>query len=312
MTACIHDDEFDTSESVVRALLREQGPHWADHELTLLDGTGTSNALWRIDDRTGAPVALVRLPRTPGAVSSVTAEAAVLPALAASTLPSVVQIPGLLHTGQPSGAFPEPWLVTNWIDGTDAWEARATVDEAGPALAHDLAAVVRAISELHDVPAPDRPAGRRGGPLAPLLEMLDRWLTDPQWQAAAHLDVRAIRRLTDEARELVDDPTPHGFVHGDLIPGNLLLGGTHLAAVIDWGGAGYGDPAQDLDPAWAVFDQPARAVFREILEVDEPTWIRARAFALEHAVGGTLYYRPRRHPLGDVMARSLERILAER
>jgi hypothetical protein len=52
-------------------------------------------------------------------------------------------------------------------------------------------------------------------------------------------------------------------------------------------------------------------VFREIVEADDATWIRARTFELEHAVGGVLYYLPRRHALGDVMACTLERILQE-
>lgn len=34
-----------------------------------------------------------------------------------------------------------------------------------------------------------------------------------------------------------------------------------------------------------------------------------RTFELEHVVGGVLYYVPKQHPLGDVMARTLERIL---
>jgi hypothetical protein len=53
-----------------------------------------------------------------------------------------------------------------------------------------------------------------------------------------------------------------------------------------------------------------RATFREVLGADDAAWLRGRTFELEHAVGGVLYYLPRRHPLGDVMARTLERILA--
>jgi hypothetical protein len=42
---------------------------------------------------------------------------------------------------------------------------------------------------------------------------------------------------------------------------------------------------------------------------DDSTWVRARTIELQHAVGGVLYYVPRRHALGDVMARTLHRIL---
>jgi hypothetical protein len=75
--------------------------------------------------------------------------------------------------------------------------------------------------------------------------------------------------------------------------------------------AAKADPAQDLAPAWALFDKGSRRVFREAVEVDEATWLRARTFELEHAVGGVLYYMPRRHPLGDLMARTLRRILED-
>jgi hypothetical protein len=67
--------------------------------------------------------------------------------------------------------------------------------------------------------------------------------------------------------------------------------------------------AQDLAPAWAVLEARGRAVFREAVGADEASWIRGRTFELEHAVGGVLSYVPRRHPLGDVMARTLDRIL---
>ena len=38
----------------------------------------------------------------------------------------------------------------------------------------------------------------------------------------------------------MDEPVVEGFVHGDLIPGNLLVDGGRLGAIIDWGGAGRG------------------------------------------------------------------------
>ena len=51
------------------------------------------------------------------------------------------------------------------------------------------------------------------------------------------------------------------LVHGDLIPGNLLVAGGRLTSVLDWGGLGAGDPAQDLDPAWSVLDEAGAAAF---------------------------------------------------
>ena len=308
MNGRIHDDEVDTSEPVVRALLAAQQPAWADHDLVLLGGTGTSNALWRVD-ADGTPTGVVRLPRTPGAEQSIRTEHALLPFLARTDLP--LRVPALSHAGEPTSDFPLRWAATDWIAGTDAWAARAQVDAAGPAMASAIAQAVRAISAIDGAPVAARKPGRRGGPLEPLLAVLDRWLGDPDLSAAERLPIGPIRRLAAEAAELIGEPVPTVFLHGDLIPGNLLVAGSRISAVLDWGGAGLGDPADDLVAAWAVLDTPARSVFRTDLDVDDATWIRARTFALEQAVGGVLYYGPRRHPLGDVMARTLDRIVAE-
>lgn len=178
-----------------------------------------------------------------------------------------------------------------------------------PRLGEDLARAVSSIGTITDADVRPRSAGSRGGPLGPLIDALDRWLTEPG--AADRIDVPAVTRLADQARELIDEPVTPGFVHGDLIPGNLLVDRGRLSAVIDWGGAGIGDPAQDLAPAWAVLSPKDRPAFREIVGADDAAWIRGRTFELEHAIGGVLYYEPKGHVLGDIMARTLDRILAE-
>ena len=48
-------------------------------------------------------------------------------------------------------------------------------------------------------------------------------------------------------------------MHGDLLPGNLLVVDGRLSAVIDFGGLNVGDPACDLQPAWNVFAGDSRA-----------------------------------------------------
>ena len=95
---------------------------------------------------------------------------------------------------------------------------------------------------------------------------------------------------------------PPRWVHGDLMDGNLLVRQGRLVAVIDWGGCKAGDPAIDLVAAWSLFDEPSRAVFRERLGfVDEPMWLRGRAWAVSAAVQALPYYRDT-NP--DIVARS--------
>ena len=306
MTERIHDEELDTSEPVVRALLGAQCPELSGRPMTRLSNSGTTNALWRLRGGFGDGDCVVRLPRKPDGERSVLIEHELLPALAMTPLARTVAVPTLLHSGVPPEAFPLHWAVTDWIGGEDAWSAR---DRQAGDLAVELARVVRTIRNLEGLPAPARAAGSRGGPMNALLERLGRWLDDPSWSAHDLIDVALVRRIAAEAAE-VEWESPC-FVHGDLIPGNLLTRDGRLSAVIDWGGAGHGDPAQDLTPAWAVLDAGDRAVFRRELEVDQAAWIRGRTIALEQAVGGVLYYVPRGHALGDVMARTLDRIVAD-
>lgn len=81
-----------------------------------------------------------------------------------------------------------------------------------------------------------------------------------------------------------------GWVHGDLEPGNLLVEGGRLAAVIDFAGLGLGDLAVDLLPAWSLFDEPARRAFRSAIEADDDLWARGRGWALTTALVALPYY----------------------
>ena len=310
MSERIHDDEPDTTERIVRALLDSECPQWARSPVEYLATSGTDNAMWRIrlDDE---PDLVVRLPRRPHAAARVVQEMQQLGQLERCAIRAVVDTPSVRHVGRPHDAFPHPWSVLEWIDGADAWSLRADLErQPGGAVADQLARAVVAIGAIEGVDGPPRQPGVRGGPLGPLLDRLSRWLDDPEWSAAHLIDTASVQRLADEAREIVDEPVTTGFVHGDLIPGNLLFHGGRLTAIIDWGGAGYGDTTQDLAPAWSVLSEADRPAFREAVGADDPAWIRGRTFELEHAVGGVLYYVPKGHPLGDVMARTLDRLLA--
>jgi len=71
------------------------------------------------------------------------------------------------------------------------------------------------------------------------------------------------------------------WIHGDLHPGNILIDGDRLSAVIDFGDVTSGDPAYDLAAGWLAFDAEGRHVFRRATggRYDDATWVRARAWA---------------------------------
>ncbi len=74
------------------------------------------------------------------------------------------------------------------------------------------------------------------------------------------------------------------WIHGDLHPGNLLISGGRLSAVIDFGDLTAGDPATDLSVIW-MLAASARSTFfastrGQFNTIDEDTWIRGRGCAL--------------------------------
>ena len=304
----LHDDEADTGLDVVIDLLRRQAPGLARLPLAPMSSagpsTGTDNVLYRL-----GPDLIVRMPRTASAATGVHTEVRLLPHLSRA-LPTA--IPEVIHEGAASERYPHPWAVLRWLPGVDAWTARAGLTGTqGMRLAEDLAQLVTALWEVpraaYEGAVPTRGPGRRGGGLAALTDDVQEWLAE----ADGLVDVDAVRGSWQESLAAADWDGRTVLSHGDLIPGNLLVQGDRLSAVIDWGGAGAGDPALDLIPAWDVLDGQAAARFREAVAVDDDSWLRARGYSLQQAVTGVVYYTPRRHPLADVMRRALEAILRD-
>jgi aminoglycoside phosphotransferase (APT) family kinase protein len=100
------------------------------------------------------------------------------------------------------------------------------------------------------------------------------------------------------------------WVHGDLMPGNLIVRDGRLRGVIDFSATGVGDPACDLIPAWNLFSATGRAAFRAELLVDDAMWSRARGFALMKGLIALPYYKDTnpgmaaiaRYTIGEVLA----------
>jgi aminoglycoside phosphotransferase (APT) family kinase protein len=108
--------------------------------------------------------------------------------------------------------------------------------------------------------------------------------------ALRDLDVPGGADLWAAALRLPPWAGPPVWTHGDLLPTNLLADGGRLAAVLDFGCAGVGDPACDLMPAWTLFDAASRDVFRAALDFDDATWERGRAWAFAMGIGAWHYY----------------------
>jgi aminoglycoside phosphotransferase (APT) family kinase protein len=275
----LHPDELPIDADLAASVVRRERPDWADLPLTLAGG-GSDNVMYRLGDDLA-----VRMPRTPGGVGALRKEREWMPRLAPA-LP--VRIPEPVHAGSPSAAYPLEWSVYRWIEGAPpASDTVADWERFGA----DLAEFVR---ELHrtDLMGAERTgelSWYRGGSL----RETESWVA-PAFAASRPLigdvlDLDRLERWWREALALPDSPAPHVWLHGDLRPGNLLAHDGRLHAVIDFGALSVGAP--DAEHA-AVWDLPpdARRAYWDALHLDEPTWLRARGWAVVVAMSGIPYY----------------------
>jgi aminoglycoside phosphotransferase (APT) family kinase protein len=289
----MHDDEAEIDVGLVQRLLTSQFPELASLPLREVQPTGTVNALYRIGENWCA-----RLPRVQRYAHSLERELHWLPQLSREFS---LRVPQPVAKGEPDGEFPFPWAVYDWISG-DQYADDLVSDEGRAA-----ARLARFVTELRGIAiTADAPSGGR----APLAQL------DEQTRAAIAAGkgvIDADQALTAWERALhapVWDGTPV-WIHSDLLRPNVLVDGGALHAVIDFGGAGAGDPATDVIAAWAVFGPAGRAAYREALGVDDGTWERARGIALHQAVALIPYYAVSNPPFAALGKRTLEQVLAD-
>jgi aminoglycoside phosphotransferase (APT) family kinase protein len=289
----MHENELETDASLVGRLLSAQFPHWAELPIERVPSSGTDNALYRLGDDM-----VVRLPRIDWAVEGVENAYEWLPRLA-PLLPVAVPVP--LAKGNPGRGYPWPWSVHPWLEGENPTVGAIADPDA---LAKDLAEFVGAMQRIDLTGAP--PAGR-GVPLAERDEPTRAALA----QLQGMVDTEAVTEAWEAALRTPEWSGAPVWVHGDLAPGNLLLRDCRLAAVIDFGGVGVGDPACDLMPAWNLLPPEARGVFRAALGVDDATWDRGRGWALTVALLQLPYYKDTNPPLAASSRHVIREVLAE-
>ncbi|WP_375546517.1 aminoglycoside phosphotransferase family protein [Actinophytocola gossypii] len=278
-------------DDLVRRLVAGQFPRWAGLPVRRWPSGGTVNAVYRLGDDL-----VVRLPLVRGGVEDVSAERHWLPRLAPH-LPT--SIPEVLGAGEPAEGYPWPWSVYRWLAGEPP-EAGAPTEPAR--LAEDLAAFVAA---MRGVTLPGAPTAHRGGPVATLDADTRAAIDALRGIPEEDVDHDAVTAVWEETLRAPGWDGPPVWLHADLMPGNLLVDGGRLVAVIDFGCAGTGDPACDLFPAWNLLPPDAREVFREALAVDDATWVRGRGRTLSQALIALPYYR-RTNP---AMARNARHVI---
>ncbi|MGW4780706.1 aminoglycoside phosphotransferase family protein [Streptomyces filamentosus] len=265
-------------EDLVRRLVAAQFPRWAGLEVRRVVSAGTDNAMFRLGGRL-----VVRMPKAEWAVGQVEKEQRWLPRLA-DALPLPVPVP--VGAGVPGEGYGRAWGVYEWLDGDDAWASPVTD------LAHAAVELGRFGVALRAADAAGGPRASRGGPVTDWEEgALPGAVAG--LAAAGTLDARAALDAWERVLALPGWDRDPVWLHGDLLPGNLLTRGGRLGAVIDFGALGTGDPAVDLLPAWALLTPATRPLFRTASGLDDATWARGRGWALcwglvtDHHYGGT-------------------------
>ena len=295
----LHADEADIDLPLVRRLLAAQFPHWADLPLAPVASAGTSNALYRLGDDM-----VVRMPRVEWVTAEVEKEHRWLPRLAPQ-LPLAIPVP--LAMGAPAEGYPWQWSVYQWLDGANAIvEQVADSREAATALAE----FVLALQQIDTAGGP-RPGAHnyfRGVPLA---------ARDAQTREAIAaldgvVDTEEVTAAWDGALHAPVWDAPPVWIHGDLLPGNLLVEQGRLSAVIDFGGLAVGDPACDLLGAWSFLSADTREVFRVSLSVDDTTWARGRGWALSVALIALPYYQSTNPVFANLATQMIDEVLADR
>ncbi len=291
MTPKMHDNEIITDEALVRRLVAAQFPQWAGMPVRRLTTHGTDNAMYRLGDEM-----VVRMPKIDWAVAGIAKEQEWLPRLA-PYLP--VPMPEPLAKGEPVDEYPYPWSVTTWLRGRNP-VVGAIADPHR--LAREIARFIRA---MQAVDLPD------GLPTGRSLRGRDAQVRSDIAALVDEIDAEAVTAIWEEALTLPEHEGAPVWVHADIAPGNLLVDVDRLIGVIDFTGVGVGDPSIDMQVAWNLLPSDARPTLREALEVDETTWLRARARALAQALVQLPYYRDTNIPLATNARHVIREVLTE-
>jgi aminoglycoside phosphotransferase (APT) family kinase protein len=295
----MHDGQVELTLAQVASALRAQVPELGGLSIRRVKSAGTVVAPFRVGEGF-----LARIPLVPVADAAARArlQAEAEHALfLADKLP--VQVPRPLHLGEPFAGYPGLWSVWTWVEGTSLDQTREVDQEC---LARELAAL---LVTFHTLPTGGQGwngVGRGGRPLADT-----EWVRTSIQRCAHLLDPSAATAVWERALAAPPHTGPAVYIHGDPVSGNLIIRSGRLSGLVDIAEPSIGDPASDLAPAWTIFEEPARSVFRDAMGLDDATSARGRGWAFEMAIGGLHYYEHTNPVFKHQAAQTLKRLLGE-
>lgn len=256
--------------SLVRSLVAQQFPQWADLPVSPVDVQGWDNRTFRLGERMA-----VRLPSADGYSEGLVREERTLATLSSRLR---LAIPRVVASGSPTAAFARPWSVREWIEG----RTLAAIDASGRESA--IRSVGDALAELH---ACDPTGGLWAGGTSAYRGCHVSVMGEQIHSSLPLLNGRLAERCQTLWQAAVTTvwAGPPVWVHGDVAPGNMLFDGRNqLTALIDFGQACVGDPACDLAFAWLSCSSDERAILQDRLELPKDAWLRGAAWAMWKAL----------------------------
>lgn len=253
---------MEISIEIVRKLIEEQFPELSNLEIRWVEENGHDNRTFYLGDNMS-----VRLPSSEEYASQIKKEMTWLPKLK-QYISCEIQSP--IANGKPSDIYPFPWSINKWIEGEVlSYDNINNLED----IVIDLA---KFLKELQAIDATDGPAAGthnfyRGG----LLKVYDNETINALNKLKDIFLTKELKKIWEKALETKWDKEPV-WIHGDVAVGNIIVRDGKLAAVIDFGILGTGDPACDYVMAWTFFDKRSREIFKQELMCDNETWDRAK------------------------------------
>jgi len=270
MSTAQTSDKPEITLSLVTNLIAEQFPQWVHLSIKPIALSGWDNRIFRLGEEM-----TIRLPSAEEYAPQVQKEQKWLPILAPHLS---FPIPEPLAIGQPSMNYPWNWSVYRWIEGESA--NSLFIDDL-QLFASDLA---QFLNELYKIDPTGGPlAGAHNFYRGDSPSVYDAETRSAISQLRGIIDVNAVTSVWERAisSKLRSNPV---WIHGDFSAENILVKDGRLAAVIDFGCMGVGDPACDLVIAWTFLTKESRKIFKSHLCLDPDTWARARGWALWKAL----------------------------
>jgi aminoglycoside phosphotransferase (APT) family kinase protein len=254
--------------ALARKLIADQFPEYAHLHVTEVLQQGHDNRTYRVGEDM-----LIRMPTAESYALKVPKEQELLPKLAKHLS---IKIPEPIKMGVPSAAYPYPFSIYKWLDGSSANHVTLDTRELEN-IALELANFLQELRKITEVagPEPGQHNWWRGDHVSVYNEGARKQIAS----LTDIIDIKSALALWQRACATKWQKAPV-WIHGDFAVGNILMQDNRLSGVIDFGGTAMGDPACDLVIAWTYLSGKSREIFIRATNLDDDTWLRARAWAL--------------------------------